>query len=162
MVLRCAVKGPPDPVESLARSPSKPQVPGFMLSASGAKGDYNQFRTETLKGEPKRAISILTTDVLQALNSEGWPVQQGDMGENVVIGQVPYSFFAVGTRYMIGSALVEISEAIQPCANLCRLSYMTSQQVCQRFIQTLKGRRGWYGRVITPGMVNTGDSVERV
>ena len=40
------------------------------LSATGVAGDYNQYRSEVLRGDPARAVSILTVDVMQALRQE--------------------------------------------------------------------------------------------
>ena len=71
---RCAAKGKPDPQidpkEASAKSPAKPALHMLALSATGVAGDYNQYRSEVLRGDPARAVSILTVDVMQALRQE--------------------------------------------------------------------------------------------
>ena len=146
VVVRCGAKGKPDPVtepqEAKARSPAKHAVPSFMLTVAGVSGDYNQYRSEVLRGAPERAVSILTTDILQALRREGWTgLGEGELGENVLVGEIPYDFFVVGRRYMLGSATVEITEPIQPCKNLCRLPFLKANLPrCTKFINTLMRR----------------------
>ena len=39
------------------------------ISKSGVEGDYNRFRKEKKKNDPDMAVMILSTDVLNALNS---------------------------------------------------------------------------------------------
>ena len=40
------------------------------ISKSGVEGDYNKFRKEKKKNDPDMAVMILSTDVLDKLNSE--------------------------------------------------------------------------------------------
>ena len=114
-VHRCAVKA-----KNLSRAPgwttNKPSVPGMGLGLDGCAGDFNNYRSAALQNTRDRGVSIITTDVYKALTGEGWPVQHGDLGENLFVA-MPYATFAVGRRFLIGmTALVEITEAIVPCA----------------------------------------------
>ena len=95
---------------------NKPSVPGFVISSTGCGNDFNNYRSAALQNTRDRGVSIITTDVYKALTGEGWPVQHGDLGENLFV-DMPYATFAVGRRFLIGmTALVEITEAIVPCA----------------------------------------------
>ena len=38
----------------------------------GIEGDFNQFRYSKKKNDPNMAIMILSTDILDQLNNEGW------------------------------------------------------------------------------------------
>ena len=110
-IVRLGAKGKPDPVreplEVKARSPAKRPVTTAMLTPAGMDGDYNQYRTEVLRGTKARAVSILTSDVMQALRTEGWAeLGEGELGENVLVAGVPYDFFALGRSYMLGGSLV--------------------------------------------------------
>jgi hypothetical protein len=115
----------------------------------------------------------MTVDVLSALQAEGWPLEEGDLGENVLVSGLPYSFFRLGKQYVVGGATVrqpficsmigeiaapcfdtpfsrtaqqvEITEAIAPCGNLCRLSWL-DKSICPKFIKTLTGR--WAGVIL--------------
>lgn len=161
VVVRCAAKHQ-NRSRATGWTTSKPEVGGFAVTQAGAVGDYNHYRATVLKGTPDRALSILTTSVLQSLTREGWPVQRGDLGENVFVDQIDYSAFAVGRTFAFGSAVVQVTEAIAPCSYLCTLAYLTNKAKCVQFIRTLQGRRGWYARVLVTGSVHTGDPVKRL
>eukprot|EP00629_Pelagomonadales_sp_RCC1024_P012363 CAMPEP_0119297550 /NCGR_PEP_ID=MMETSP1329-20130426/51130_1 /TAXON_ID=114041 /ORGANISM="Genus nov. species nov., Strain RCC1024" /LENGTH=196 /DNA_ID=CAMNT_0007298491 /DNA_START=145 /DNA_END=732 /DNA_ORIENTATION=+ len=86
---------------------NKPSLPGFLVGPSGCGDDYNNYRTKALNGTKDRAVSILTVDVLQSLRSEGWPVNEGDLGENIYVAGMPYRTFGVGRRFSLGAAIVQ-------------------------------------------------------
>ena len=118
-------------------------------------------------------------------NSVGY--RDGDLGENVLIEGVDFSFFQIGQRYKfsIGSqqnggdkktttmdeVIVEITEPMDPCANLCKLPYINNPLIssakervgrCQYLITALfqkEGLRGWYAKVIQGGVIRLGDSL---
>lgn len=141
----------------------KPSLGGFGVEVGGAAGDYNHYRSTTLKGTNDRALSLLTTDVLGALNAEGWPAEPGDLGENLLVSGLGNDALAVGRRFLIGeSVLVEITEPIVPCAYLCTLPYLAAKWRCADFLRTLRGRRGWYARVLAGGFAGVGDRVQAV
>ena len=175
----------------------KPSLPMITVSEEGVSGDYNHYRTTALKSTPNRAISILTRDVSAYINSldngyfasKGNSVgyRDGDLGENVMIEGVDFSFFQIGQRYKFSmksqqnggdtktttmdDVIVEITEPADPCANLCKLPYINNPNIasakervgrCQYFITALfqkEGLRGWYARVVQGGVIRLGDSV---
>lgn len=168
---------------------------GINVNPQGVDGDYNHYRTMALSSTPDRAVSILTTDILQMLREDkaGWPqVRDGDLGENIYVNGIPYTFFQVGQRYEFSSSssqgkndkqqgaaaadnnnkvIVEITERIEPCGNLCKLDFINIPNIsvkermekCKAFLTWLDekdGLRGWYGKVIGDGgTVQVGDTV---
>jgi len=157
------------------------------LTPAGVDGDYNHYRTVALDRTADRAVSILTTDTLTLLKDAGYPaVQMGDLGENIYVDGVQFGFFEVGKRYRFatiaadaeggntksqeGGVIVEITEKVEPCGNLCKLPYINDMQMqpkerlekCKDFLFWLSqrdGLRGWYGRIIEGGNVKIGDKV---
>ena len=125
--------------------------------------------------------------------------RDGDLGENVLVDGVDFDYFEVGMRYRFFSSsssskggdgggasadaammtagttteddvVVEITEPMVPCANLCKLPYINDSALepkhrlarCQYFLEALgqkEGLRGWYARVVKGGMVRVGDSL---
>ena len=71
----------------------------IILGPDGVKGDYNHYRTIALSSTPNRAVSILTTDILKTLKEVWKQVGEGDLGENIYIDGIDYTFFEVGKRY---------------------------------------------------------------
>jgi len=179
----------------------KSSLPMISVSEKGVTGDYNHYRTVALKSTADRAISILTHDVssyIQTLDGgsfvqSGNGYTDGDLGENVLVKGVDFSYFKVGGRYrfspkssnnsgnastssstIIESAedvIIEITEPMEPCANLCKLPFINDPTLssarervakCQRFIAALgvkDGLRGWYAKVLSGGVIRVDDSV---
>jgi MOSC domain-containing protein YiiM len=95
-----------------------------------------------LQSTVNRAISILTTDVNSYVrNLDGGYFATigycaGDLGENILVDSVDLTYFQVGIQYRFSSSsssvgnpttkdvVVEITEKIEPCMNLCKLSYI--------------------------------------
>tara|TARA_B100001250_G_scaffold412736_1_gene444766 strand:- start:1387 stop:1872 length:486 start_codon:yes stop_codon:yes gene_type:complete len=127
----------------------------------GIEGDFNQFRYSKKKNDPNMAIMILSTDILDQLNNEGWPVSPGDLGENLTIKNINYNSIQPGERYQVGSVKLEISIICAPCINLKNLSYVGESKI-GTFIKTLINRRGWYAKVLKEGYIQTGDTFECV
>lgn len=103
----------------------------------------------------------MTMDNLTKLNQEGWPVQPGDLGENITVDETTYNRFSVGMTFQIGNALLQISKPIVPCITLGKLPYVGMQKR-REFVKTLQNRRGWYARVLTEGNVKIGDQVKEL
>ncbi|KAL7542469.1 hypothetical protein ACHAXR_011806 [Thalassiosira sp. AJA248-18] len=173
----------------------KPSLPMIAVSENGVTGDYNHYRTVALKSTASRAISILTRDVssyIQTLDggyfaNKAGGYGDGDLGENVLVEGVDFGFFRVGQRYRFSSqnkkggdnkgggaiedVIVEVTEPMEPCANLCKLPYINDQSLssprervarCQYLIEALgqkEGLRGWYARIVQGGVIRVGDSL---
>ena len=158
----------------------KESVPMIVATEAGALGDYNHYRSVALQSTVNRAISILTTDVNSYVrNLDGGyfatiGYRDGDLGENILVDGVDFTYFQVGMQYRFSSSsssvgipstedvVVEITEKIEPCMNLCKLSYIKSEGRCKYLIEALAvedGLRGWYAKVIQGGIIRVGDSL---
>ena len=145
----------------------KPDTPGEVglpkmpvnqvwVKKEGLEGDYNRARMK--KGnDPDKAVMIISTDILDQLNQEGWPVKPGDVGENLTITNIDYKKIAAGQKYLIGEAEIEISFICDPCTNLYKLPYVGTQRGPE-FMATIMNRRGWYARVLKEGLVSVGNT----
>ena len=150
----------------------KPNTPGerglpkravvrLELRATGATGDCNHYRAERLPGDLDQAVLVLTAEVLTALAAEGWPIRPGDLGENLTLADIPESALQPGARLRLGDVLLEISHACDPCTELYALPYVGAARGPE-LIRTLHGRRGWYARVLHPGIVDMTTPVDLV
>ncbi|GIK97886.1 MAG: molybdenum cofactor sulfurase [Alphaproteobacteria bacterium] len=77
----------------------------------------------------------------------------GAFGENIVLAGAAEADVCIGDVFRLGSALVQLSQARQPCWKL-NLRFGLSDMA--RRVQT-SGRTGWYARVMAPGTVAAGD-----
>lgn len=139
----------------------KSPVESAYISSGGLEGDYNHYRTNKLRGDAEQAVLLYPLEMIRKLNEEGWPVEPGDLGENVTTEGLDYSAFTAGGVYEVGEALLEVTKPSHPCSNLAALSYVGEARK-KEFIKTLLNRRGWYARVLKEGRVRPGDHVERV
>lgn len=154
IVLRTSIK-PRTPGQ---RGLPKPSVPSLEVTPRGAVGDFNCYRAEQMPDDLDQALLLLTEEVLHELQSEGWPVQPGDLGENLTLAGVPERMLAPGVRLRIGDVLVEVTLACDPCTTLYGLPYVGRERG-PAFLRRLDGRRGWYARVLQPGLVTPGSPV---
>lgn len=137
--------------------PKKP-VPRAFVSRAGVEGDYNVYRQEERRGDPDCALLVMPIETIRELNSEGWPVHPGDLGENLTTTGIPYASFTVGKTFAVGGAKFQISKACDPCDNLYLLPYVGDSRG-PGFLKVMLGRRGWYARVVREGRVKPGDPV---
>ena len=174
---RLAVR-PYHPTHSKPSSPKyttrKISVESCLVTKQGLQEDYNHYRNIALSNTTDRAVSLWTSDCAEWLKKDlGYPVQPGDLGENVFItGNLAYDDLDEGRRIALGSlVVVEVTEPIIPCANLCKLPYINDESklpheriaTCQTFLERLDqlpGLRGWYAKVLQEGELRISDEVK--
>ena len=148
----------------------KPRMPGeyglpkrSVLQAeiltAGLRGDYNNYRQEELHGDLDSAVLVLPREVEDALRSEGWPVRPGDLGENLLLREVPYAELTPPRELRVGTEVrLVTTRACDPCRRLSTLPYVGGERLAE-FQRTTLHRRGWYARVVQPGLVRVGDPI---
>jgi len=139
----------------------KKSVDIVVLTRQGLVGDFNRYRHEECHDDPDKAVLIFPLETIVQLNSEGWPVQLGDIGENFTTQGIPYEYFAIDQRYKVGEVIIQISKVCDPCSNLRHLPYV-GQENKARFVKALVGRRGWYARVLKGGEVKVKESIQQL
>ena len=151
----------PERIERLSVKPQTPgeyglpkhAVPFLSVTPLGAEGDYNTYRAREMPGDRDQALLLMTRDNLDALRREGWPVDAGDLGENITFDGVPEAALGPGTRFTIGAVEIEISKACDPCTEVYSLPYIGKERG-PAFVKALVGRRGWYARVRRGGRID--------
>ncbi|MDP7036946.1 MAG: MOSC domain-containing protein [Candidatus Marinimicrobia bacterium] len=139
----------------------KKSVPFADIHFGGVDGDYNNFRQEKKKGDPVMAILVLPIEIINNLNHEGWPVNSGDLGENLTTSGISHSEFSPGQQDKAGKAVIEISFECDPCKNLSVLPCVGETKI-NFFMKTLMNRRGWYAKVIQPGTIYAGELITKI
>ena len=82
----------------------------------------------------------------------------GAFGENISTTGLDENSVFLGDRFRLGSALIEVTQARQPCWKLDHR--FGAKGVMAAVVQTR--RSGWYYRVLEPGTVRAGDDLELV
>lgn len=80
----------------------------------------------------------------------------GAFGENISTSGLDEQTVCLGDRFRLGTALVEVSQARQPCWKLDHR--FGAKGVMAAVVKTR--RTGWYYRVLEPGHVRAGDTLE--
>jgi MOSC domain-containing protein YiiM len=147
------------PKEGRGRGIPKPSVPELTLTPDGVEGDFNRWRTEKADGDPDQAVLLMREETLEDLRAEGWAVRPGDLGENVTLAGISADALSPGARVQLGEVVLEVSKPCDPCVVLYRLPYVGVDRG-PRFLRALKGRRGWFARVLRGGTIGRGVRVE--
>lgn len=133
----------------------KTPVPAADITWSGMEGDTQRARQH--HGRPWQALCLWSTEVIDALQSEGHPIAPGAAGENVSISGVDWTTIRPGTRIQVGEAICEVSSYALPCT---KNSQWFADSGHRRIEHEL--HPGWsrvYATVFEPGRVETGDQV---
>jgi len=138
--------------------PKRP-VPRARVLRSGIEGDAH--RDAEHHGGPDRALCLFCLEQIEALQSEGHPVEPGALGENLTIAGLDWAEVQPDAFLRLGDeVLVQVTRFTSPCLNI-RASFVdgTYSRVSQ------KRHPGWsrvYARVLVPGEIAAGDPVERL
>ena len=140
-------------------------IPEAHLSTLGLAGDACAH--PHIHGGPKQAILIISSEGIDELREQGFPVYAGALGENITTTGIDRRRIHVGQQWRMGDALVEITKLRAPCDTLSvygegriqRAVY--DKQVKAGDAESPRwGLGGFYASVLTPGMIRPGDPVQ--
>ena len=127
------------------------------IKFQGVEGDFNRFRTEKINSIGTRAVTLFSLEQIEKLKSEGHAIDVGTTGENITIEGVDWPTLEVGTRMMIGEAMIELSEPTAPCSKIGK-SFIGG--AFSRIDHELElGWSRWSASVIEEGHVEVGNQV---
>lgn len=116
-----------------------------LIAGYGIEGDSKG-------GHRKRQLNILSAETVDALAAEGFRVEPGELGEQIVVRGLDVESLPPGTRFLLGeSAVVEVVGLREPCKRLA-----TAQD---RPASAVEGRVGIIARVVSSGPIQVGDTV---
>lgn len=124
----------------------------------GLEGDEQADRIN--HGGPEKAIHHYPRDHYarwrEEIGSHSLLDQYGAFGENVSTLGLTEGDLCIGDRFRLGTSLVEVSQGRQPCWKLGHR--FGNSKITARVVST--GRSGWYYRVIEPGNIKAGDTIQ--
>lgn len=99
--------------------PKRP-VDRAVVTPSGLEGDGQRVRRH--HGRPSQALSMWSTEVIQALAAEGHPMVPGGAGENLTLSGLDWSALRPGVRLVLGAGadapVAEITGWADPCSTI--------------------------------------------
>ena len=103
-------------------------------------------------GEWHRQVSFLALESIEKMQRLGLSVVAGDFAENITTKGLDLVSLPIGTRLILGEAVVEVTQIGKECHNRCAIFYQAGDCVMPK--------EGIFARVIQGGDVEPGDAVE--
>jgi MOSC domain-containing protein YiiM len=138
----------------------KRSVAEVEVTASGLAGDG--FNHPHIHGRPHQALLLITSEGIDELTAQGFPLFYGALGENITTGGLDRRGLRSGQRYRIGDVIVELTEVRGPCSSLNVYGPGIQQAIYEAGDQTSPrwGLSGFYAAVLQPGLIRPGDPIQ--
>jgi MOSC domain-containing protein YiiM len=142
--------------------PNHPIAEGHLIK-TGIIGDG--WRHPAFHGTPKRAILLITSQGIDELAAQGFPVSYGALGENITTSGLDRRSLRIGQRFQAGEAVIELTEARFPCGTLSvygtgiHAAIYDARSQAGDAASPVWGMSGFYASVAEPGIVRPGDSI---
>lgn len=107
-------------------------------------------------GRPFQAVCLWSSEVIDALATEGHPIGPGLAGENLTISGIDWTTIRPGVRLLVGDVTLEVSGFAEPCRKNDQWFVDRSDRIDHRL------HPGWsraYAWVVEPGTIAVGDDV---
>lgn len=106
-------------------------------------------------GHPRRQLNIMSAETLNTLAGEGYNIEPGQMGEQMVVSGLDVDTLPVGTLLQLGdTAIIEVTIPREGCDRFEAIQGFPREKTT--------GRVGIMARVVESGQINIGDSVRIV
>jgi MOSC domain-containing protein YiiM len=124
------------------------------VTALGLDGDEQANTVD--HGGPDKALLAYSVENLAAWADVLGDVPPGGFGENLTLRGLDETTVCIGDELRIGGTILQCSQPRQPCWKLDRR--WRRRDLSAQVIEN--GRSGWYLRVVEPGELGAGDTVE--
>lgn len=125
----------------------KPVASVLFVAEHGIEGDGHA-------GPWHRQVSLLAQESIDSMVAKGLDVKAGDFAENITTEGIDLPVLPIGTRLLLGPALVEVTQIGKVCHDRCAIYYQAGDCVMPR--------EGIFVRVLEGGTVAAGDPVSVV
>ncbi len=143
-------------------------VPKYPISAGkvtplGIAGDVQAH--PGIHGGPRQAVLLITSEGLDELKEQGYPLYPGALGENITSQGLDRRTVRLGQRYRIGEVVIEITKMRQPCAQLNPYGDGIQKAVFDPEVKAGNaqsprwGLAGFYAKIVQSGRIQPGDSI---
>ena len=100
-------------------------------------------------GKWHRQVSLLSHDKIEAFRAKGAEVTDGAFGENLVVTNLDFRSFPVGTRLICRDVILEMTQIGKECHHGCL--------IFQKMGECIMPREGVFAKVIRGGEIKIGD-----
>lgn len=110
------------------------------------------IRGDAHAGKWHRQVSLLGMEQIEEFRARGADVAFGAFGENLIVEGFHLRMLPVGTRLMVGSALLEVTQIGKECHSHC--------QIYRSMGDCIMPREGIFARVLRGGTIHPGDVID--
>lgn len=136
--------------------PKRPIASG-QVTEGGLAGDWQNDRR--YHGGPDRALCLFSLEQILALQAAGHPIYPGATGENLTIAGLDWDAIRPGARLQLGAEVeIEVTSFASPCRTIA--GAFQNKAFGEISEKKYPGRSRLYARVLQPGDVMVGDSVQ--
>ena len=144
-----------DSLQASGGGAPKASIPFAEVGPGGVLGDVQRHRRH--HGRPWQAICLYSTDVIEALRTEGHPIAAGGAGENLTVSGIDWARMRGGLTITIGDVVLRTSSPAAPCTNIG--DCFTERHWNRIDHGEHPGWARWYASVLRGGTVSPGDVV---
>ena len=143
-----------DSLQASGGGAPKSSIPLAEIGPGGVVGDAQSNRRH--HGRPWQAVSLYSSDLIEALRAEGHPITAGGTGENLTIGGIDWSRMRGGLTITIGEVVLRTSSPAAPCH---KIGDCFTERHWDRIDHVERpGWARWYASVLSGGTVSPGDA----
>ena len=141
----------------------KHSIPEAVVTPLGLEGDLHTH--PEFHGGPRQALLLITSEGIDELVKDGFPLYPGALGENITTLGLDRRTFRIGQRYRVGQVVLELTKLRAPCNALTPYGASIQEAVYDEKVKAKDpssprwGLSGMYARVVTPGTIYVGDPV---
>jgi len=142
--------------------PKRP-IPNGVVTPLGIAGDGHN--NPQIHGGPRKAILLITSEGIDELKQQGFPLYHGALGENITTRGLDRRAVRVGQRYRVGDVLLQITKLRTPCDTLSVYGPAIKKAVYDQEVKAgnvaspVWGLGGFYASVLQPGTIRPGDPI---
>jgi len=142
--------------------PKRP-IPNGVATPLGIAGDGHN--NPQIHGGPRQAILLVTSEGIDELKQQGFPLYHGALGENITTRGLDRRGVRVGQRYRVGDVLIQITKLRSPCENLRVYGPGIQKAVYDQDVKAgnsaspVWGLAGFYASVLQAGTIRPGDPI---
>lgn len=127
----------------------KHKIPSVFISQQGLQGDGHNHEKHY---RVEQAVSVQDIEKLNELNQEGYQLDPGTTGENIVVENLDINKLDLGTILSFPSGLrIRLTKVRKPCYVLDAINPQLKEDIV--------GRCGMYAEVLQEGELCAGDSI---
>jgi MOSC domain-containing protein YiiM len=144
--------------------PKRP-IKEALVTMEGIRGD--RWSHPDIHGGPNQALLIITSEGIDELVAQGFPLFPGALGENLTTRGLERRQFRAGQRYRAGEVFLELTKRRAPCATLnvypgIQHAIFDAQVNTHDASSPRWGLSGFYARVLRAGTIRPGDPITLV